>query len=222
MCLKRLVSKIMARKIDPRDFLLNTDYEMDKIVYFTKGSLEEGQSSNIPHKLNFAPLVFGVFAFNSDFSDPKTLPFQQITPDNTIAFTLFANSSVVQIGYGNYADHPPTAYYRIYGFEPSDSHSKVGATSKFAQNFLLNTDYNYCKLYKKGIVNGDATIAHNLGYIPQVLAWKEDGNGLITPVENIVLDDPFSNNPSWVRVTSSEINFKNTGKVHYRIYYDEA
>ena len=212
----------MGKKVDPRDFLLNTDYEMDKIVYFIKGSLTEGQSENIPHKLGFTPLVFGFFAFNSDMSDPRTLPFQQITTDNTIAFTLFANSSVVQIGYGNYADNPPPAYYCIYAFEPSDSRSKVGATIKYAKDFVLNTDYNYCKLYEKGIVNGDVTITHNLGYNPQVLAWREDSNGLVSPIESILRDDPFTNNPSWVRVTNSEVNFKNTGKVHYRIYYDEA
>ena len=212
----------MAKKVDPRDFYLNTDYEMDKIIYFTKGSIEAGQTKNIQHKLGFAPLVFGIFAFNSDISDPRTLPFQQVTPDSTIAFTLFANSSVVQIGYGNYTDNPPPAYYYIYAFEPSDSRAKIGATSKSANNFILNTDYNYCKLYKKGIVNGDTTIAHNLGYIPQVLAWREDNNGLITPIEDIMLDDPFANTPSWVRVTDSEVSFKNTGKTHYRIYYDEA
>ena len=82
MCLKRLVSKIMA-KVDPRDFLLNTDYEMDKIVYFKEGSLNSGQTDvSIPHKLGFAPLIFGICAFNEDFSDARGIPYQyQTTSD---------------------------------------------------------------------------------------------------------------------------------------------
>ena len=208
-------------KLDPRDFLLNTDYEMDKIVYFTEGSLDEGQVRNISHKLPFTPLVFGICAFNSDFSDPRTLPFEQVR-DNIISFTIYANSSIIQIGYGNYADNPPKAYYRIYAFEPSNSFAKVGKTSQHAKNFILNTDYNYCKLYEKGIVNSDTTVQHNLGYIPQVLVWQEDSNGLVYPTSNALLDDPISDSPSWVRVTSTGVTFKNVGKSHYRIYYDEA
>lgn len=221
MCLMRWVSKLMARKVDPRDFLLNTDYEMDKIVYFKEGEIQAGNSQNIPHNLGFAPLVFGVCAFNSDFSDPRTLPFEQITQSETISFNLGANNSYVQIGYGNYADNPPKMYYRIYAFEPSDSRARVGATSKHAKNFILNTDYNYCKLYEKGIVTNDATITHNLGYVPQVLAWREQ-NGFITPVEQSRPSDPLTNLPSQIRVTPTEITFQNMGKTHYRIYYDEA
>lgn len=210
-------------KADPRNFYLNTDYEMDKIIYFTEGEIEAMQTKNIPHALGFAPLVFGICAFNSDFSDPRSLPFEQMTQDNTIATTLYGFTDKVQIGYGNYADNPPKLYYRIYGFEPSNSRAKIGSTSKHANEFILNTDYNYCKLYKKGIINGDTTITHGLGYLPQVLAWKERNDGSILPVELFSIDATLPGSVvNYVKVTNSDVIFYNTGKVHYRIYYDEA
>ena len=213
-------------KVDPRDFYLNTDYEMDKIVYFTEGEINK--TKDIPHNLGFKPLVFGVCAFNSDFSDPRSLPFEEITQSNALVCTLYSFDNKVQIGFGNYEDTPAKAYYRIYGFEPSDSHAKVGATSNHANTFILNTDYNYCKLYEKGIVNGDATITHNLGYVPQVLAWQEnqatpdDPTTVVSPVETSVPSDPITDQPRQIRVTNNTVTFQNFGKVHYRIYYDEA
>lgn len=208
-------------KVDPKDFLLNTDYEMDKIIYFNDGNLSAGQSKNITHKLGFKPLVFGVCAFNEDFSDPRALPFQQITQSNTVNFNITSTSTQISMNYINYASPDSKAYYRIYAFEPSDSRAKVGATSKHAKTFILNTDYNYCKLFKKGIATGDTTISHNLGYIPQILAWRED-SGVIAPIENSLPSDPMSNMPFYVKATSNNIIIKNIPKVHYRIYYDEA
>ena len=212
-------------KSNPKDFLLNTDYEMDKIIYFKEGVVNNGDTQNITHNLPFTPLVFGVGAFSSDFSDPRSLPFEELTQSNTLAATLDANSSRVQIGYMDYSASKPKLYYRIYAFEPSDPTAKVGATSKNANQFILNTDYNYCKLFKKGISGGsDATIPHNLGYIPQILAWGEQG-GATRPIEISQPEDPLFGQPVYVAITSSNLIIKNPGaftKVHYRIYYDEA
>ena len=216
-------------KVDPREFLLNTDYEMDKIIYFTEGDLTTNDAyieRSIPHKLSFTPLVFGVCAFNSDFSDPRSLPFEEVSQDNTITLDLSADSSVVKLVYTNF--QTTKIYYRVYGFEPSNSKAKVGKTAGHAKDFILNTDYNYCKLYKVGTVGGniDTTINHNLGYIPQVLAWAESSNGYITPIENNTWYNPILNQPNGIAVSTSSVTFKYSGyganKIHYRIYYDEA
>lgn len=209
----------MGRKVDPRDFLLNTDYEMDKIVYFKEGELNAGQYDiDIPHKLGFAPLIFGVCAFNSDFSDSRSIPYQYSTQSDTIQFNASANANNVRVSYINTSGSPAKIYYRIYGFEPSDSHAKVNATSKYAKNFILNTDYNYCKLYKKGTIAAGSTLTHNLGYIPQTLVWRQS-NGWITPIEE-------SSSNAAVIVTDQTVLFQypSTGidKLHYRIYYDAA
>lgn len=210
-------------KVDPRDFLLNTDYEMDKIVYFREGTLNAGDyDKDYPHNLPFTPLLFGVCAFNSDFSDSMSVPFQYLTHDADVAFTASANSTNVRLSYIlNGTGFPNKIYYRLYGFEPSDSHAKVGGTSKYAKNFILNTDYNYCKLFKKGTTAPNTTIAHNLGYLPQVIAWGE--STWTSQLWNIASPD------SYVAVTENTVVFHtpNTmypplNKIHYRIYYDEV
>lgn len=206
-------------KVDPRDFLLNTDYEMDKIVYFAEGTLNAGQYNvDIPHNLPFTPLIFGVCAYNSDFSDSRNVPYQYITRDNGESFTASGNTTNVRLSYINYSGTPDKIYYRLYGFEPSDSRGKVGATSKYAKNFILNTDYNYCKLFQKGTANAGDIIDHNLGYLPQVLVWQTS-NGWTSPTD-------ISSASTGVIVTNSTVTFQfpNLGidKLHYRIYYDEA
>lgn len=217
-------------KVDPRDFLLNTDYEMDKIVYFQQGSLNVGEYDiDTPHNLPFTPLVFGVCAFNEDFSDARGVPYEYLTQQTSITFTASANATNVRVSYTNDAGTPDKIYYRIYGFEPSDSRAKVGITSKHGKEFILNTDYNYCKLYKKGVVDGQTatTIEHNFGYIPQILIWAESSSGWIAPLERSDWGDIYGDiSTSGVFVTPAEVQFDASlyhyDKLHYRIYYDEA
>lgn len=206
-------------KVDPRDFLLNTDYEMDKIIYFKDGTLNAGQYDiDIAHNLGFAPLVFGVCAFQSDFSDSRSIPFTYATQSDTTQFAVSANNKNVRLSYISSSGSPAKIYYRVYGFEPTGSHAKVGATSKYAKEFILNTDYNYCKLFQAGTTSAGSTINHNLGYVPQVLAWRES-NGWVSPIEE-------SAPSSAIIVTNSAVlfNYPSLGvdKIHYRIYYDEA
>ena len=205
--------------VDPRDFLLNTDYEMDKIIYFKEGTLNAGQYDiDSPHGLSFTPLIFGVCAFNSDFSDARGVPYQALTASNSVQFTAAANATNVRVSYINGSGSPSKIYYRLYGFEPSGSTATVPATSTAANQFILNTDYNYCKLLSKGTAGPTATVNHNLGYIPQVLVWRQ-ANSWVEPVNE-------SDYTSSVIVTNQSLifNYPNLGidNFHYRIYYDEA
>lgn len=200
-------------KINPKDFLLNTDYEMDKIVYYTTGEMTPG-SKSITHNLGFTPLLFGVGAFNSDFSDSRMSPYISWSP--TVSFQFSSNNTYINFNYSNSGSSTKKLYYRIYAFEPADSYHKVPATTKYAKEFIINTDYNYCKLYKKGVATGDLTIKHNFGYIPLVLAW-DYGNNTTYHWFNDVSD--------YITVTETEVRIKNSnsnGKVQYRIYYDEV
>lgn len=205
--------------VDPRDFILNTDYEMDKIIYFREATLNAGQYDvDIPHGLGFTPLIFGVCAFNSDFSDARGIPYQSLTMSNSIQFTAQANATNVRISYINDSGTPSKIYYRLYGFEPSTSNADVGPTSSNADTFILNTDYNYCKLFSKGTASVGDTISHNLGYIPQVLAWQA-ANGWVMPVSQ-------SGPNAAVIVTNQDVLFDypslGIDNFHYRIYHDEA
>lgn len=207
--------------VDPRDFLLNTDYEIDKIVLFKSGTINAGQYDvRIPHGLPFAPLTFGVFAYSEDFSGPRPMPYQYITPENTIDVGLSSDATNLYLSYHNDSGSPAKIYYRVYAFEPSDSHAKVPATSNFAKDFILNTDYNYCKLKEKGVVDASssATIKHDLGYLPQVLVWNEQV-GYINQVWNSM---PYLGGAPNVKVTKQAVIITDIPRAHYRIYYDEA
>ena len=221
-------------KLSPKDYLFNTDYEMDKIVYFKQGTLNANDYDiTYKHKLGFTPLIFGICAFNSDFSDPRTIPFEQITQNNTVQFTAQADATNLKLTYLNYAGSPAKIYYRIFAFEPTNSHEKVGATSKHANKLILNTDYNYCKLYKKGIVVSDTIINHDFGYVPQVLAWKEmsayPSGTYIEPSEESLKYNEVGMGNFGITVNKNYVSIHHIAsmqgsiqKVHYRIYYDEA
>ena len=229
----------MGKKVDPREFLLNTDYEMDKIIYFKEGKFTASAGNlktvQIPHNLGFAPLIFGLGSFNESFTNTRTLPLVDVNnPNGAFIFDFEATDANINIYYQDVNGRfPTTIYYRIYGFEPSDTKNKIGPTSSHAKEFILNTDYNYCKLFKKGTVAGDAdtTINHNLGYIPQFLAWyeyKSLGTPTVYPVETNVWNDPLTSLPYGIAITSSKVTFKysatgiSNSKIHYRIYYDET
>lgn len=216
--------------VNPRKFLLNTDYEMDKIIFFTSGSIKPSDGNkSINHTLGFAPLIFGVCSFNSNFNDPRTIPYNYSTQSNTIAFTAQATSSQIKISCTNYSNPSASMYYRIYAFEPSTSSARIAPTANVANKFILNTDYNYCKLCKKGTMsgNGQHSVSHNLGYIPQTLIWAES-NGTIIPIDHSNgWYDPILGEAFGVQVNNSNVvsNFPgsaNYNTIHYRIYYDEA
>lgn len=212
---------------DPRDFLLNTDYEMDKIVYYTSGELTPTGFREVyvdEYNLGFTPLVFAVLSFSEDFSDSR---MDAMFTFEDISVSIYAYSDGVTMYYVNNNNPNQKIYYRIYGFEPSDSTSNVGTTQKDAKTFILNTDYEYSKLYKKGIISQDATIEHNLGYTPFVMAWEELPN--TRPSPNVIFpcyssgNDP--RNGANISITDTNVTISNItspGKVHYRIYYDEV
>ena len=128
-------------KTDPNDFLLNTDYEMDKIIYFKEGSIEPGNIQTFPSGFNFAPLLFGVCSYTSDFSDTYSFPYTLQTSNSSVSFRVSADivSYVVKVQYSVYPNTQQKMYYRLYGFEPSNSSSKIPPTSNYAKNFILNT-----------------------------------------------------------------------------------
>lgn len=185
-------------KADPRDFLLNTDYEMDKIIYFQKFEWTASTMTTVEvaHNLPTAPLIFGVWSTNPDYTDSNEIgeannPWDQAlqiraTVDlEKITFTLvpaMQDNAYVTTKF----------YAMVFGFEPGsdwyDPYSgeylkltghKLPPTSKYAKAFIVNTDYNYLKLYKSGNLGTWQTdhseYTHGLGYTPQILSWDTLG-----------------------------------------------
>lgn len=215
---------------NPRDFLLNTDYEMDKIVLVKTGSFTTTTEFN--HNLSFMPLVFGVWSTDSNFNSVNTLgeldSSTEVGYSPILSVECVANSSTVKLTSAGNTNNA-TLYYRVYAFEPSDSSNSVPSTNTDAKEFILNTDYNYRKLMKAGVfTQAQEEFSHNLGYIPQVLAWVQWGNfgGQEVRIQPLV----FSSNQTNfnLTVTSTKIKLGDTlipgliQKVYWRIYYDEA
>ena len=249
----------MAKKVDPRDFLLNTDFEMDKIVYFKEAELMPDQfgGASISHSLGIAPLVFGVWSKTKDFAIPHAFceaGFSEPATGKYVVETISCTSTESSINFIQYAGTESTPapfkfYVRIFGFEPSDSHKNLPKTSFNADTFVLNTDYNYLKLYKKGVENivipsqaiapSAITIKHNLGYRPQALFWVDSeyqGHHEVTQIDILRTAHQENYDGAVTVVPSAGIQsytdrfviepsmpqYGDTHKLHYRIYYDET
>lgn len=225
----------------PQDFLLNTDYEMDKIILVKEGLMDGPGTVTVPHKLPFRPLVFGLCSFNSDFSVPKPSPFRQDpeyigspTPyiRYRVSFTMYAEGNNINITYSNLNSSSTPIYYRIYAFEPSDRNEKLPPTKNYATLFSINTDNDYRKLYKKGHVEIGKTVTfqHDFGYIPQVMLWYDLPNfgegGYATNVFSISDTNEnqlyASNREVKIQYPAQQGDMYNNAKIYYRIYYDEA
>lgn len=215
---------------DPRNFLFNTDYPIDQLVFVHEGSgsLGTGGTINVPHGLPFIPNVLFYWSFNSDFSivyDQNVGPFPSGNPSFPFTLQVTATSDATNVILNaNGTLGPSTVYYRIMAFEPSDSSADVPATAQSADNFTLNTDQNYTKLFLNDKVTvasgGNTTITHDLGYIPQVMIWNVF-SGVSTPMQYTSLDG-FNRD---VEVTTTSIIINNdtflTYDFYYRIYADE-
>lgn len=204
---------------DARNFLLNTDYPLDKVVYMTSGSFIVAGSSattQFNHNLSFRPLIIGTWSLNSDFSTSKEGGlFAFDGTDPTANYNIFAaNDTQITISTTNQSGGSITVYYRIYGFMPTDANVDADFTSIQADNFQLNTDFNYTKLFMSGIATAAATttITHSLGYRPQVITWRKDAS--IYGTEAVV-------DMGYVKATTTTVVITSPTKdVHYRIYAD--
>ena len=184
--------------VDPRNFLINTDYEMDKIIYFKEQYVTPNQygRATIAHGLGITPLITGVWSTTSDFAVPHPFSpprsyYSSAADENkwiTDTVECYADSTNIYLDLysGSVDAFPPTTYpfyVRLMGFEPSNSNADLPSTSDNAGKFIINTDYNYLKLHSTGVeaFPGSSpeviTITHNLGYRPQALFWFELTSG---------------------------------------------
>ena len=138
----------------------------------------------------------------------------------------------------NYFKSSKPAKVRLFGLFPSDKDVDVVTPSTRYSNFNFNTDFNYSKLVKSGVHevkwNSGENILyeHNLGYIPEVEVWQENGEGEIKKFINTY--DPNGVNYSslgsrvvYIKITDEKIVIRTDGenqdikKIHFRIYGDQ-
>lgn len=199
--------------VDPRNFLFNSDYPMDQVVYLGSGQFS-GSGTSFAHNLGFTPLIVGTWSTSSTFlvSMEGGFPGYEVF-DPTAEYVIFgANSTNISIN--RLTSQTATRYFRIYGFMPTNVNIDVAETASQSNNFIFNTDFNYTKIYLEDVAapsSSATTINHNLGYRPQVSAWIEQANGYTEAA-------PAYKCP---KVTTSSIIIPASAyNTHYKIYAD--
>lgn len=184
-------------------FVFNSDYPMDKVVFFSYGSTTIPAKSGstwgektvtVQHDLPFIPLPQAVWATSDAFTDTCGV---DPMPDKYGMDTVKADSSSVTIKFVNGEANAKTVYYRIYGLMPENATQEAAKNSRQSSALIFDTDKVYAPLIFSGVITEDINttnvayvnvthgfkeyqgqagrveIEHNLGRLPYVLFWLE-------------------------------------------------
>lgn len=209
-----------------RDFLFSTDFPIDKIIGHKEGSVSVGAGGSafpsVPHPFTFAPLYTIKWSTTPDFSN--SYDEIGVSTVDSLQLNVQVDTSNVFFFINNATGSTVTFYYRILYFMPPDVNVTATPTAIDFEDFNLNTDYNYTKIYLEDkAVGSNATINHNLGYYPQVEVWYMRGDGKLVHLVDNELFSPFK--PSAKITTSSLTLNANSTSVsywYYKVYIDET
>lgn len=220
--------------MDSRDFLLTTDFPLDKVVYMDSGSVAVPTGGittiDVPHSLPFRPMVIGTWSLDANFSTSIDEGLPQYADFSVPYLAMSSTSELLRLSPYNITGSTVTFYWRAYGFMPPNVNEVAAFTSAEADDFVMNTDYNYSKLLDTGIVNlssGSVSVPHNLGYRPQVEVWGESAVDSSILLKHTFGASSTSNLTNRIRVSETSLDFiKGTAPTlqtvyYYRIYADE-
>lgn len=227
--------------MDPRHFLLSSDYGMPVLVweyedYWNVGSYNQ-RTVAVAHKLPFRPLLVGQWAISNTFNPSMDISMETYMPSfnpidgNVINAHVGADSTNLILDLYNGTDSSKQLWFRLWAYAPPDYTGEVPNLYD-KTNFMLSTDFNYPKIVKAGAVNlaykGSTTILHGLGYIPQCKVWQMK-NGVIGPVYAL-FDYDQTGNKGGPSLTTTALTIRNldldsddsSKTYYYHIYGDEA
>jgi hypothetical protein len=219
-----------------KNFLLNSDYPLDKVILMKSGQITVAAGATVevldPHGLLFTPLVIGSWSTSSTFTTSFEAGFQPFSPPGSLSLSISSNATNVRISASNNSGSSVTFYWRCYGFMPSTANDDAAFTASSADSFVINTDYNYTKLFTAGVADISATsqtVLHNLGYRPQVEVWYEFA---VVPGqferEYLGIANIGDTGYNRISVTTTSLTFSKgtyggqSTIYHYRIYMDAA
>lgn len=224
----------MTSLVSGEKMLLNTDCPLDKVIYMKEVTVPLASLSfndiTITHDLGFTPLLQGAWTQDSTWA---TVYDENSGPVNAggqflVNTSVESTSTSIKLYNTNNQAFATNVYWRLFGFMPSNVNADAAFTSSSADNFVINTDVNYTKLYDSGVTAASSTLGsietvdHNIGYKPQVLCWAE--NSTFTYWMNTYAQPGVNNN---CKVTDTQIIFTRDNvflssavKFHYKIYLD--
>lgn len=226
-----------------RQMLISSDYPMDKVVYRHEDSIDVPagtltDSIDIPHDLTFVPAPILVWSNTPDFSVTYTGGDAQLYSGQIIGSALAgqeynasATSTNVIINLYNNSGSDQTVYYRVIALAPSSApDSSVVPFTENADDFVINTDFNYMKLYNTGrlTTDPDNEYSHNLSYTPRVWVWNDILDGdiiapyIATSFINLPTIGPLTSSIG-VYATENDLIWEEPGSytgIPYRIYLD--
>ena len=214
---------------DARNFLLNTDYPIDKISGYYEGSetvLAGGTSApTVTHGLGYRPLYFMKWSTTPDFS----ISYDElgVSTINNLSFNAQTSNTTLFLFAGNNTASTVTFYYRVVYFMPPDVDLDAPITAPDLESLQFSTDFNYTKIFAEGInASATGTINHNLGYYPQVEVWYIRASDsrcvhvVATQVYSVGASEPVC------EVTTSSIILSDPGGIvsswYYKVYVDET
>lgn len=219
-----------------KNFLLNSDYPTDKVIFQQSYSVAIGASSyndvTVAHGLGFTPLLSAQWSTSSTMTPTYSIGGGPRTSGSlTYQTGISSDGTNIYISTTNTTASPVTLYFTVYGLMPSATNTDASFTSFSSDLFGFNTDYNYAKLYDAssfsvGTGTSTSTIAHNLGYVPQVAVWITK-SGLTSPfIYNDVITSvpPFDQVNVFVDSTNLYVEFLDiiaARTIDYRIYLDD-
>lgn len=233
-----------------RNLNFSTDYPVDKVIYQVPYHASIGVhpthadavTFTIPHNLGFRPLADGIWTtdgWNSswDFGINVTGPALGNSDVGAgTSVTVYSDATNIYIYVFNYSLVTYTMDFIVFGYLADDDTTEHAFTNYTRDNFLLNTDYNYAKLYDQNqftlLLPSDGsdatkTIPHGLGYVPNANIWTVEpvigwtgllGTESFVGTTGIESHATFDNDNMYI--TASEFGGGSL-IVNYRIYLDD-
>lgn len=223
--------------IDPRKFLFLSDYPTEQIIHLRKYSITipayDYRDVSFAHGLPFTPLLIACYSTTSDFLTTYGIGGgERIGASLEYATAISSDSSNIYLNLTNNTASSITLYFNIVGFPSVDSPDvDISPTADESNIFIFNTDYNYCKLALEnritiGTGSTSQSVNHGLGFIPQVLCWRES-NGKVSPISVASLNQDNSQLVGGVSIAVSEnniifnSNLLSPETIYYKVFADE-
>ena len=221
---------------DARNFLINTDYPMDKLVLVKAGSCSApngfGTLTIVPnHGLSFIPMPLIIWSNSSNFANATMGADVGMNdePPTGQQYDAQGTASNIVVEYSNNTGSSKTVYYQLWCYAPSTvTNASVNATNTLGDNFIINTDYNYLKLAKAGrLTVGSPTYSHGLGYTPTVMIWYvlNTPAGIGSLVQSQYTMVAGSDQSQGIFISQDTLRWTSPGitydAIEYRIYYDD-